>query len=110
LSGRRSTASGGVSWVSGSIVFWVEFGTPLSCIVFLAQFPFKKLGAFFLSSSNRNRGKTFAVLSKKRDEESTWIWRCLLFLLVASYVPMNSSCTVISFAEEDRKQSYKIKS
>jgi hypothetical protein len=49
-------------------VFWVEFGTPLSYMVFLAQFPFKKLGwrlPFFLSSSNRNRGKAFAVLFKK---------------------------------------------
>jgi hypothetical protein len=37
-------------------------------MVFLARFPFKKTGlalAFFLSWSNRNRGKTFAVLLKK---------------------------------------------
>jgi hypothetical protein len=35
-------------------------------MVFLAQFSFKKLGwhlPFFLSSSNRNCGKAFAVLS-----------------------------------------------
>jgi hypothetical protein len=37
-------------------------------MVFLAQFPLKKTGlalAFFLSLSNKNRGKAFAVLSKK---------------------------------------------
>ena len=35
---------------------------------FSTQFPLKKLGGhllFFLSSSNRNRGKGFAALSKK---------------------------------------------
>ena len=35
-----------------------------------AQFPLQKLGgalaSFFLYSSNRNRGKAFAVLSKKK--------------------------------------------
>jgi hypothetical protein len=30
--------------------------------------------------------------------------------LGGTYVPVNSSCAVISFAEEDREQSYKIKS
>jgi hypothetical protein len=41
---------------------------PQLYVFFFAQFPYKKPGsvfAFFLFSSNRNRGKAFAVLSKK---------------------------------------------
>jgi hypothetical protein len=42
-------------------------------MVFLAQFSFKKLGwhlpfFFFLSSSNKNRGKAFVVLSEKKKK------------------------------------------
>jgi hypothetical protein len=65
-------ASSGVSLDSGSVVVpklgWMS-GALSSVVWFLGPVSIQKTGRalafFFLSSSNRNRGKDFAVLSKK---------------------------------------------